>query len=193
MIYRGDYSGDGIVDFAPTLTGPGSPGGPPLYLGDTNGDTLFDGTISSGQVAIGTGCVAPAPELKPGDSAAVPDRPSDGPDGGQNTDVTAVVDDGGDGTSDPGSEDATDPQDSDPGASDSTGDDTGANANTSGSGSEENGEDGTSGNRGPRQASNDGGFTDGIAPWMLIGLGVAAAMAGGITFYMIRVASKDPY
>jgi hypothetical protein len=193
LIYRGDYSGDGVVDFAPTLTGPGSPGGPPQYLGDTNGDTLFDGTISSGQVAIGTGCVTPTPELKPDESAGVPDRPNDEPNGEDDNVVGVVNEEGGDGTTEPGAENVPDPQNPGADASNSGGEAEAAGAETSGNGSEENTDDGRNGNSGPRQATNDGGLVDGIAPWMLISLGVAAAVAGGITFYLIRVASRDPY
>lgn len=51
-----DANKDGKADLGPTLTSSG--GG---HIGDTDGDGVFDGTISSGQIAVGRPCKEPAP------------------------------------------------------------------------------------------------------------------------------------
>jgi hypothetical protein len=185
-IYRGDYNGDGSIDFGPTLTG-ASTGAGPQYLGDTDGDQRFDGRISSGQIAIGTGCVQPAPVLQPGESAAVPEPPGGNEPGDQTS-----------------SEDPDDPSgagpDADPSEEGSPGE-TGGNieedvqpspAVADASGSDATNSDGDESNANPR-TPRESGIGGGIVPWLLIGLGVAAAGAGGITFYLIRAASREPY
>jgi hypothetical protein len=185
-IYRGDYTGDGVIDFAPILTAAGA-----QYLGDTNGDTFFDGTISSGQIAIGTGCVQPAPVLQPGESASVPEPPEDSLEEVSGPEPTADPSDEGPG---PGSDEG-DGGDGDPGE---PGD---ADPNDAGSQdqSSENNVDETSNNDEDAQQTRDpktpssGGVGGGLVPWVIIGLGVAVAGAGGITFYMIRAASREPY
>jgi hypothetical protein len=197
LIFRGDYSGDGVADFGPTLT---SAGQPPVYLGDTNGDQVFDGKISSGQIAIGTSCVQPEPPpLQPGESEAVRPDPEDPSSESTEGNESAVG-----GSTGPGSE----------GGDGETGGGTNSGGETSGNQSDEPGgrEDGESNpeevlNANTSSESTDGrsdsnqndvrrgdsGIGGGFVPWLLIGLGVAVAASGGITFYMIRAASKEPY
>lgn len=55
-VFRWDVNSDGAPDFGPTLTGTGG-----KHIGDTNGDAIFDGAISSGQVAVGRSCAEPPP------------------------------------------------------------------------------------------------------------------------------------
>ncbi len=55
-VFRWDANGDGAPDFGPTLTGSGG-----KHIGDTNGDAVFDGAISSGQVAVARTCAEPPP------------------------------------------------------------------------------------------------------------------------------------
>jgi hypothetical protein len=62
-----------------------------------------------------------------------------------------------------------------------------ADANASDANSE--GDDSRDNPRNPKES----GIGGGIVPWLLIALGVAAAGAGGITFYLIRAASREPY
>ena len=57
-----DFDGDGVGDLGPTLTGIDE-SGRIVHLGDTeNEDGIFDETIVSGQVAVDTPCVTPAPK-----------------------------------------------------------------------------------------------------------------------------------
>ena len=53
-----------------------------------------------------------------------------------------------------------------------------------------------------RDANNDprnpdqpkeGGIGGGLLPWLLMGLGVAVAGAGGVAFYMIRIVSRESF
>jgi hypothetical protein len=184
-IFRGDYTGDQVIDFAPKLTGLN--GTQPTYLGDTNGDQLFDGPIASGQIAIDTDCVQPVPPLQPGESEAVPPAAA----GSDETDPGVVINQGtetgggGDGVnpengSESGSGTEQEQNNGDEGATtDNSQDPNGSN--------EENG-----GVQGASATPTDGGGS-GIVPWLLIGLGAAVAISGGVTFYMIRAASKEPY
>jgi hypothetical protein len=55
-IYRSDVDGDGTIDIGPTLTALGG-----AHIGDTNGDSVFDGAIASGQIAVDRKCTKPAP------------------------------------------------------------------------------------------------------------------------------------
>jgi hypothetical protein len=190
-IFRGDYNGDGTIDFGPTLTGANTGAGP-QYLGDTDGDQRFDGTISSGQIAIGTNCVQPAPVLQPGESAAVPEPPGSGETGDEPPPVDPdnpsapepgadFNDNGGSGDIGANVEGAVQPS---PAAADANASD----ANSDGDGSSD-------GPPNPDSPPNpkESGVGGGIVPWLLIALGVAAAGAGGITFYLIRAASREPY
>lgn len=190
-IYRDDYNLDGTIDYAPVLTAAGTP---PAYIGDTNGDTLFDGNISSGQIAIGTDCVQPPPVLQPGESEGVPGGPEDEPgaDSGPTSEGGAEDSEGaetGGVISESESGPAGDGEDGqDPGA-----DDPGEDADQAGErGSvDENGDPAGENRNDPQRG--EGGVGGGIVPWLLIGLGVAVAASGGITFYMIRAASREPY
>lgn len=173
-IFRGDYSGDGNIDYGPTLTAPG-----PQYIGDADGDQRFDGTISSGQIAIGTGCVQPVPELQPDESAAIP-APVDTESGNEGTTTTEDAPDNGPAGSDANS-DSADANNEDPAA------DPGSEQNTT-----TNDRAATGNPRNPNQP-NEGGLGSGFLPWLLVGLGVAVAGAGGIAFYMIRIVSREPY
>lgn len=55
-VYRADVNGDGSIDIGPTLTALGG-----QHIGDTNGDSVFDGTISNGQIAVDQKCTKPQP------------------------------------------------------------------------------------------------------------------------------------
>lgn len=55
-IYRGDVNGDTILDLGPTLTGPSG-----AHIDDADGNAIFDGPITSGQVAVDRRCVEPPP------------------------------------------------------------------------------------------------------------------------------------
>jgi Cohesin domain len=55
-VYRGDVDGNGSVDLGPTLTALGG-----VHIDDNDGDGIFDGPISRGQIAVDTDCVDPAP------------------------------------------------------------------------------------------------------------------------------------
>ena len=55
-IFRADLNGDGIIDLGPQLTAAGG-----SAIGDNDGDNLFDGTIRSGQIAIGESCSSTPP------------------------------------------------------------------------------------------------------------------------------------
>jgi hypothetical protein len=190
-IYRDDYNRDGTIDYGPVLTAAGTP---PTYLGDTNGDQLFDGEILSGQIAIGTDCMQPPPALQPGESEGVPGGPGDrpgpesgppsneeGPDDGnqaENSESESDPTGGGEELQNSESQD-TDNEDPDaPGVRGDTGDD----GNRPGGGPND-----------PQGGDAGGIGGGGIVPWLLIGLGVAVAASGGITFYMIRAASREPY
>jgi hypothetical protein len=59
-IYRADVNGDGTVDIGPTLTALGG-----QHIGDNNGDGIFDGVISSGQIAVDRKCANPMPTAPP--------------------------------------------------------------------------------------------------------------------------------
>jgi len=59
-VYRGDVNGDGSIDIGPTLTALGG-----QHIGDTNGDSVFDGTISNGQIAVDEQCTNPQPTAPP--------------------------------------------------------------------------------------------------------------------------------
>ncbi len=65
-IYRADVNGDGAVDIGPTLTALGG-----QHIGDTDGDGIFDGAISSGQIAVDRKCANPAPTAPPPTGAVV--------------------------------------------------------------------------------------------------------------------------
>jgi hypothetical protein len=179
-IYRGDYNGDGSIDFGPTLTGAG-----PQYLGDGDGDQRFDGTISSGQIAIGTGCVQPVPELQPGESAAVP-APV-----GSETESEGTTGEDTLNTEPDGSDTNNTEENTEPGA-DSNTEDTQASP-VAAEGAQTNNRGGNDNPERNPQRPNEGGLGGGLVPWVLIGLGVAVAGVGGITFYLIRVASREPY
>jgi hypothetical protein len=55
-LYRADVDGDGTIDIGPTLTALGG-----AHIGDNNGDSVFDGVITSGQIAVDRECVNPVP------------------------------------------------------------------------------------------------------------------------------------
>ncbi len=59
-IDRRDLDGDGAWDFGPTLTSIRG-----QHLGDPNGNAIFDGAITSGQIAVERPCLAPAPTPDP--------------------------------------------------------------------------------------------------------------------------------
>jgi len=59
-IYRSDVNGDGAVDIGPTLTALGA-----SHIGDTNGDSFFDGPITGGQIAVDRQCTYPVPTPPP--------------------------------------------------------------------------------------------------------------------------------
>ena len=190
-IFRGDYNGDGSIDFGPTLTGANTGAGP-QYLGDADGDQRFDGAISSGQIAIGTTCVEPAPVLQPGESAAIPATP--GSDAGNEEETT------GQGTAgiDPDSTDDNGGTGTEPGASESGSSDSNAEdpQDPADAGNEQNSttnEGSSAGNPRNPTSPKEGGIGGGILPWLLMGLGAAVAGAAGMTFYMMRSASREPY
>jgi hypothetical protein len=186
-IFRGDYTGDEVIDFAPKLTGLN--GTQPTYLGDTNGDQLFDGPIASGQIAIDTDCVQPVPPLQPGESEAVPPADADS-EAGPGAVINEPNETGGDG-------DGVNPENDSPEGGNGTGEQQDTE-NSSEDPPADNSQDGSSSNeenegvQGASATPTDGGGS-GIVPWLLIGLGAAVAISGGVTFYMIRAASKDPY
>jgi hypothetical protein len=55
-LYRSDADGNGTIDIGPTLTALGG-----NFISDLDGDGIFDGSLVSGQVAVGTKCLASAP------------------------------------------------------------------------------------------------------------------------------------
>ena len=55
-IYRRDVNGDTVIDLGPTLTGPSG-----KHIDDADGNGIFDGPITSGQVAVDRRCVEPPP------------------------------------------------------------------------------------------------------------------------------------
>ena len=135
----------------------------------------------------------PAPILQPGESAAVPeppdtetepDAPGVGPDEPSNTGT------GPDGV-DPEVDPAIDPDDA--GSDGDVAQPSPAVANANANRSDGNGRGGNNNPGRDPQKPNESGVTGGLVPWLLIGLGVAAAGAGGITFYLIRAASREPY
>jgi hypothetical protein len=65
-IYRTDADGDGTIDIGPTLTALGG-----SHIGDSNGDSIFDGVIAGGQIAVDRACSNPAPTPPPPTGAVV--------------------------------------------------------------------------------------------------------------------------
>ncbi len=55
-ILRDDYDGNGTIDRGPTLTAAGG-----QHIADTNGDSIFDGPLAAGQIAVGRSCKEPVP------------------------------------------------------------------------------------------------------------------------------------
>lgn len=103
-IYRSD-----ILPLGPRLTGEGG-----TTIGDTNGDGIFDGTITSGQIAIDRPCrptpPTPNPDIEdivvvptPNDPAAT-GRPTADPSDPPEETSAAEPTDGSDGTQDPNGE-----------------------------------------------------------------------------------------
>lgn len=74
VIFRDDVDGDGETDLGPKLTATGGGG-----IGDTNGDDIFDGSIQSGQIAIGESCLPSPPTPDPEDIIAAVPSPSASP------------------------------------------------------------------------------------------------------------------
>ena len=71
-----DVDGDGLADLGPLLRNVDGD-----VLGDTNGDTIFDGPIGSAEVAVDTACENLPPDTTPTDSA----------DGGVNPALIAIA------------------------------------------------------------------------------------------------------
>jgi hypothetical protein len=177
-IYRGDYDGNGSIDFGPTLTAPDR-----SHVGDTDGDDRFDGAIHSGQIAIGTDCVQPAPVIQPDDI------------GGTNPGDTHPSDPGSDdpGNTEPGSENPVeDPTETDPennpdtDATTNNGDEPRDNTSVAGRTGETRGAQGSN-NAGTNSSSGGG---SGVLPLALIIAGLAVAAGGGITYVLIRSTSE---
>ena len=74
VIFRGDIDGDGSTDLGPKLTAAGGGG-----IGDIDGDELFDGSIQSGQIAIGRSCLSTPPTPDPDDIVAAIRSPTANP------------------------------------------------------------------------------------------------------------------
>jgi hypothetical protein len=106
-IYRADLNGDDTIDFGPTLTGARG-----AHIADSDGNGIFDGTIRSGQVAIGESCQQPAPTAPPPDGVII--QPSVSPSvttgspgpGGATPGANGGADATGDATPAPGSSQA---------------------------------------------------------------------------------------
>ena len=73
-VYRADVNGDGSIDIGPTLTALGG-----RHIGDTNGDSVFDGTIANGQIAVDEKCTTPQPTAPPPVGVVVVDPPGETP------------------------------------------------------------------------------------------------------------------
>jgi hypothetical protein len=59
-VYRGDLNGDGTVDLGPTLTAING-----VHIGDNDGDGIFDGALTAGQIAVDRGCAQTPPTAPP--------------------------------------------------------------------------------------------------------------------------------
>jgi len=176
-IYRGDYDGNGSVDFGPTLTATG-----PSHVGDTDGDGRFDGVIHSGQIAIGTDCVQPAPVIQPDDIGGTnppgDTQPTDG--GSQDGGGTEPLLDTTDGE-DPGAGNESANNSEDAGSA-NNGEETNENTGVAGL-SDETGAQPRNNPERPDPPSEGG---SGILPLALIIAGLAVAAGGGITYVLIR-------
>ena len=73
-LYRSDADHNGTIDIGPTLTALGG-----SHIGDIDGDGLFDGSLISGQIAVGTNCAASAPTPTLGAGVIVAPTPTLGP------------------------------------------------------------------------------------------------------------------
>jgi hypothetical protein len=62
-LHKADVDGNGSVDIGPTLTALGG-----THISDNDGDSVFDGAIRGGQIAVDTECAAaaPTPTIAPG-------------------------------------------------------------------------------------------------------------------------------
>lgn len=160
----------GGVKFGPLLTSAGG-----SSIGDVDGDSVFDGPISAGQVAIGQACNAAPPTISPPDVVQTP-KPtgSSQPTGGPQPTSGDGTPSPGDGTPIPG---GGTPSSGDTGAATESPESSAATSTPNGSGdisSTGNSSDGgTSGQTG-------GSGDDGGSGILLVIAGVAAAVVGAL-------------
>lgn len=178
---------------SPVFYGPRLTGALGAWVGDDNGDGIWDGGLSSGKVAVGASCagatpiVTPAPTQvpnttpKPGSSSSTPvPTGSRGPNSGDGG--------SGDGAGGPGVE----PTDTSPEIAGNVDSGGGLSSPTRAPGSVQNPGD-VSGNGGGGPNQNDSGGSSNLPTIVLIALGAALVAAAGAVLLWLRMAAAREY